>query len=111
MAHSILKLVSGETIIADVTPSSTPNAIKVSNPMLIRSGIDDDSRLIMSMMRWMETDQEEHTIATDHVIIQASPTKTIVEYYEEVKDNEEMYFEDEDEELTTNFGDYSNSVH
>jgi len=51
MAHAILKLVSGETIIADVTNSIKENHINVTDPLIVRTGMDEDNRLVMSMYK------------------------------------------------------------
>jgi len=49
MSNAVLKLTNGETLIGDVTPSNDENYINVVNPYVIRTGVSEDSRLIMSM--------------------------------------------------------------
>ena len=111
MAHAILKLVSGETIIADVTTSSKENHINVTNPLTLRTGIDDDNRMVMSMYNWVETAQTTFVVDESHVIVRVSPTPSVIDYYNEVLDSEKDFFEDEEFEETTQHQNYSSSVH
>lgn len=111
MAHAILKLVSGETIIADVTTSSKENHINVTNPLILRTGIDDDNRMVMSMYNWVETAQTTFIIEKTHVIIRVAPTESVIDYYNEVLENDKDFFEDEEFEENIQHDNYSTSVH
>jgi hypothetical protein len=111
MAHAILKLVSGESIIADVTTSSKQNYINVTDPLILRTGIDDDNRMVISMYKWVETAQTTFTIENSHIILRAAPTESIIDYYNEVLEDDKDFFEDEEFEELSFEKNYSSSVH
>ena len=111
MAHAILKLVSGETIIADVNTSTKENHINVTDPLVLRTGIDDDNRMVMSMYKWMETAQTTFTIEKSHVILRAAPSEPIIDYYNEVLEDGSDYYDDEDHEPSAYEENYSTSIH
>ena len=111
MAHAILKLVSGETIIADVTNSIKENHINVTDPLIVRTGMDEDNRLVMSMYKWIDTAQTNFTIDDDHIILRAAPSEYLIEYYNEAKEDADLYNDDEDISLDQFEEGYSTAVH
>lgn len=101
MNPTVLKLISGETIIADVKNSTTPNCQEISEPYLIRCGVAQNNRMVLSLMPWMESDQKVFTIRDDHIISTAVPTDVIKEHYNMYKNPEEetLSFDDDDEDF------------
>jgi len=105
MTPTVLKLVSGETIIADVKQSETPDCVEINSPMIMRTGVTASSKLVVSLMPWMETDETVFTLKENHIISKAIPTKNIKDYYNHYK-NQDVIIEsidndgeDEDEYL------------
>lgn len=99
MIPTVLKLVSGETLIADVSTSTTPDCYEISDPMIMRGGIGPNNKFVMSLMPWMETDQRVFTIRSEHIISKAPPTQVVqdhYEYYKQIDPSEEEYDEDEE---------------
>ena len=96
MEQAVLKLTSGETIIADVVSKGSADVI-VSNPMLVRNGINEENKLVVTLLKWIETEQPSVTIGQQHVITTAHPSRFLLSYYNEVLDFELQ--EDQDESL------------
>jgi hypothetical protein len=110
MAHAILKLVSGETIIADVSSSTKQDYLTVKDPLIVRSGVDDDSRLVMSMYKWIESAQTTFSIEKSHVILRAAPSEYLIDYYNEAKEDALIY-DEEDVTIEQFEQGHSNLVH
>ena len=98
MIPTVLKLVSGETLIADVSTSTTPNCFEISDPLVMRGGIGPNNKFVMSLMPWMETDQRVFTIRSEHIISKAPPTQIVQEHYELYKQTDMSEEEDYDDE-------------
>lgn len=100
MNPTVLKLISGETIIANVKVSNTPNCQEISEPFLIRCGVAQNNKMVLSLMPWMESDQKVYTIRDDHIISTAIPTDVVKDHYNMYKNPEEesLLFDDEEEE-------------
>ena len=93
--QQIIKLTSGDTIIANIV--SSDKNLKVSNPMLIKHGIDDENRLVVTLIKWMETEVDAITIFSDHVVSLAPPSSFLAHYYDQTvqDDDEDFDFEEE----------------
>lgn len=100
MTPTVLKLVSGETIIAEVIEGSVPNNCQVRHPYIIRSGISDTNKMVLSLMPWIESEQHTFNIKEDHIISRAAPSKVVEQHYHMFKKEEEEaeLFDDWDEE-------------
>lgn len=116
MSNAVLKLTNGETLIGDVTPSNDENYINVVNPYVIRTGVSEDSRLIMSMTKWVESAEETVQVKADHVITVATASTFLSRYFEEVKESEDEELDydvdlEDNEDFTFTVSEGSNSVH
>lgn len=103
MSQAIMKLVSGETIIGDVFPSEYKSCVDVKNPMIVRSAVDMNQRVVVSLMKWVETDENTFTIRADHIITSAAPSQFLSKYYSESNYDdfslEDIGDEEEDEQV------------
>lgn len=74
----VLKLVSGETIVALTTRDT--GFIKIENPIqftvVSRGGYGS-----MVASEWMQTDQTSFKLRNDHIVALAEPTDLLLEYY------------------------------
>lgn len=108
MNPTVLKLVNGETIIAEVTESKTPLCKEVSEVFIIRTGISQNNKMVLSLMPWMESDQKSFTIREEHIVSQAEPSEVVKSHYNmyknEVDDDDPFDEDDLDEEA--NFLDF-----
>lgn len=98
MIPTVLKLVSGETLIADVSTSTTPDCYEISDPLVMRGGIGPNNKFVMSFVPWMETDQRVFTIRSENIISKAPPTQIIQEHYELYKQTDMSEEEEYDDE-------------
>tara|TARA_R110001632_G_scaffold20457_4_gene61220 strand:+ start:4918 stop:5262 length:345 start_codon:yes stop_codon:yes gene_type:complete len=112
MEAIIVKLMSGETIVADLCLTDERD-LTIMNPMALKKGIDEDSNLVIQLVRWIETEQENMKIQRRHIITTAEPSIFLEEYYRECVDRErqddlmhsaddyESMFEDDTDEHET----------
>lgn len=91
----ILKLTSGESIITEVIgdaqwckDSGLGVPITVSEPFLIKNGVDEASNLVLQLFRWMETPQSKILISRNQVITMVKPTSFLLQYYMECVESE-----------------------
>lgn len=114
MSTQILKLTNGETLIGEITHGTDPQFTHVVNPHIVRSGVSEDSRLIMSMTKWMESADEVIKIKNEHVISAAQASNFLIEYYDEVKTDELLDYDEQiedNEDFTFTVPEGSTSVH
>ena len=116
MSNAVLKLTNGETLIGDVTPSNDENFINVVSPYLIRTGVSDDNKLIMSMTKWIESAEESVQVRADHVITVATASTFLSQYFEEVKESEDEELDydvdlEDNEDFSFTVPEGSTSVH
>ena len=75
----VLKLVSGETIVALTTRGDS--YIKVDNPIEFRIVASRGGYGSMIASEWLQTEQTSFKIKGDHIVAMAPPTKMLLEYY------------------------------
>jgi len=74
----VLKLVSGETIVALTTRGES--FIKVENPIEF-TVVTRDGYGSMVASQWLQTDQKSFKLRGDHIVAMAQPTEMLLEYY------------------------------
>lgn len=79
---TILKLITGETLICEMTHIQDEKYILIKNPLQFKlRAKQSGSSLIAS--KWIETDQKEFKLKTWHIVAAAEPTEYIEEIYHE----------------------------
>lgn len=116
MSNAVLKLTNGETLIGDVVPNDDDNYISVTNPYVIRTGVSEDNRLLMSMTKWVESAEETVQVKADHVITLATASTFLSRYFEEVKESEDEELDydvdlEDNDDFTFTVPEGSTSVH
>lgn len=93
----VLKLVSGETIVALTTRGDS--FVKVENPIEFRV-VSRGGYGSMVASEWLQTEQTSFKLRGDHIVAMAQPTEMLLEYYfntinqlNEPEETEEEYIE------------------
>jgi hypothetical protein len=86
---TILKLITGETVICEMAYTKDERYVSIKNPLQFRLNAQQTgSSLIAS--KWIETDKSEFKLKTWHIVAAAKPTEYIEEiYHESVADLQE----------------------
>lgn len=99
---AILKLITGETLICEMTYTKDEKYISIKNPLQFKlSAKQSGSSLIAS--KWIETNQKEFKLKTWHIVAAAEPTEYIEEIYHEsiadleAQENEQENIQDDNE--------------
>lgn len=74
----VLKLVSGETIVASTKPTET--FVKVVDPIQF-TVVSRGGYGTMMASEWLQTNQNSFKIKRDHIVAMAYPTEMMLDYY------------------------------
>lgn len=110
--YSVLKLINGETIIAEVVHQDT-STTSVLEPLALDVGESDTGRPMLLAMTWIPLTKKVNliNIKTDHVVAVSECDENMTEYYKnsldvlkgvEISDPEEEFGEPEPEILSAN---------
>lgn len=75
----VLKLVSGETIVADIESNDT--SIIISKPIQFTLVPKGSGAGTLMASEWIQTEEEVFTLRCDHVVAIASPTESLRGFY------------------------------
>jgi hypothetical protein len=99
---TILKLITGETLICEMSYTKDEKYVLIKNPLRFSlSTKQSGSSLIAS--KWIESNQNEFKLKTWHIVAAAEPTEYIEEIYHEsiadleAHENEQENIQDDDE--------------
>ena len=105
----VLKLTSGDTIVANVLPHNKEGFVVIEDPVQFTlSPLNNINRLIATP--WLQTDETRFEIEKVNIVASAKPNNLLLEYYtqslEEIQQLDE--FEESVEEM---FLDYGDTIH
>lgn len=75
----VIKLVSGETIVAKT--AFTPSFIQILEPIQF-TVVSNEGRGRLVASEWMMSEQTTFKLRKDHIVAMAEPTEMLLEYYQ-----------------------------
>ena len=77
----VLKLITGETVIADIKYDNQKKHVTLNYPLLFNLEYKQSGAVSMVATKWMESPLTSHKIKTYHVVVTTTPTKTMHQLY------------------------------
>ena len=102
---TVLKLLTGETIMCEIEYEKDERYVRIINP-LIFDVVPKADGASMVVSKWLEAEQDSFLIKSWHIVTAAKPTEYMEDLYiESILDLEDSRQEDEDEsdEPSTDF--------
>lgn len=77
----IIKLVTGETLIANIEYDKMKKNATLKDPLVFSIVPKTSGKLSMTASRWIESSSTQHKIKTYHIVIAAEPTELMEQMY------------------------------
>lgn len=87
----ILKLITGETIMADIEYDKLKKNATLNYPLIFHVQYKPTGSVSMVATRWVESNVVSHKIKTHHIVVAADPTEIMEELYMDSIEDLENY--------------------